>query len=193
MRATCGSVWLFRGKDGVMEARSARLAADIYTSNGHVGGDELACAEQSTSSPSSRLHVPVLLQSTQPLDWTSVWLYSIPTVLCFPVSMRPVRARSCTNRPYPFFRPDVVYGYGDQTWLQFITDCVTVTVSTVSFCVSVHVYICCVRFSFFSTELSDWLVRTSPKWPIFCVERKTFIHSISPDNMRQMTVCHRFH
>jgi len=101
MRATCGSVWLFRGKDGVMEARSARLPADIYTSNGH-GGDELACAEQSTSSPFSRLHVPVLLQSTQPLDWTSVWLYSIPTVLCFPDSMRPVRARSCKSRPHPF-------------------------------------------------------------------------------------------
>ena len=31
-------VWLLRGKDGVVQLRSSRLHADIYTSNRHGGG-----------------------------------------------------------------------------------------------------------------------------------------------------------
>jgi len=38
---------------------------------------------------------------------------------------------------------------------------------------------CSVRFSFFSTVPTDWLGRTSPKWPILCgVGRKTIAQSI---------------
>lgn len=33
-----------------------------------------------------------------------------------------------------------------------------------------HVWFCYARFNFFSDMLSDWMRRTSPKLPIFCVE-----------------------
>jgi len=42
---------------------------------------------------------------------------------------------------------------------------------------------CCVRFSFFSTTTTDWLRRTSPKWPILCrVGCKTLTQSINQSN-----------
>jgi len=53
------------------------------------------------------------------------------------------------------------------------------------FCVVVHFFwlvnacFCCVRFSFFHTKPSDWLVETSPKWPTLCrVRHKTTTQSI---------------
>jgi len=43
-----------------------------------------------------------------------------------------------------------------------------------SFRLLVHVSFCCIRFSFFSTKLSNWLHRMSLKWPFLCqVGRKT--------------------
>ena len=40
--------------------------------------------------------------------------------------------------------------------------------------------LCCDRFSFFHTKPRDWLVETSPKWPILCrVGRKTTTESVN--------------
>ena len=51
----------------------------------------------------------------------------------------------------------------------------------------------CVRFSFFSIKPRDWLVRTSPKWPVLCgVGRKTSVNPLVDwliDRVSVMCVC----
>ena len=54
----------------------------------------------------------------------------------------------------------------------------TVVVCGGGLCYRLFVYMCfcCVRFSFFNTVPRNWLVRTSPKWPILCqMGRETLI------------------
>jgi len=72
-------------------------------------------------------------------------------------------------------RLDVMWG--DHSWLQFF--CVFMLLHCL-LGLLMHDCFCYVRFRFFSTMLSNWLERTSLKWPIFVeLDVKTWIVGIS--------------
>jgi len=78
-------------------------------------------------------------------------------------------------------------------WLYCVLQFIVLDLGFWDYFVTVYLCVCfcCVRFSFFSTMLRDWLGRTSPKWRILCrVGRKTLTRqSISLRSLNSDWTC----